>query len=177
MSKVIRTVLVLWAGIATTATTAAGQADPADGVHEMLDRVEQAWDRRDIKAYESLCCREGVLAIDRASGGGNVWVGTRKDLLSALAGFWRHARVTSHRLVRRDIVVRGDTAWMQLAVANRFASRRYGLAEIIEAAVRRDGTWRMCFSMPRFVRMVTLVTGVEPASEFLDDLRAGSPLN
>lgn len=149
----------------------AGRADPVEEVHQLLDRIENAWEKQDLAALEAQYADEGMLAIV-ASGGRRegAWVGDRDRTLATIADFWEGAErkgmaAHSHRFVERNIRVQHNVAWLHLTVADQFTGRRYQVSRALALALKRDGKWRMCFSMPLFVRPVVLVTDVPSGSE------------
>lgn len=165
MNKLMVALFCVCTGGSVLAFPVAGRADSVEEVHQLLDRIEKAWDRQDIEAYRQ-CLHEDVLTIRSVLKGlkEGAWVFNKKDGLERIAGLWKRAGL-KRRFVGRDISVRGDIARMRLNVADRATGRRYAVGEFLALAVRRNGAWKMCFSMPRFVRPVVLVTEVLPSSQ------------
>jgi C-terminal peptidase prc len=165
MSKRLLIVLVAWTCAAVLSPPTAVQADDVEEVHKLLDRIEQAWDRQDIEVYRQ-CLYEDVLTIRSVLNGleEGAWVFNKEEGVERIAGLWKRAGL-KRRFVGRDISVQGDVAWMRVTVADRATGRRYATGEFLALALRRDGAWKMCFSMPLFVRTGVVVTEVSPGSQ------------
>lgn len=166
MNTRIRTTLLVLAGCAVLVLPVTGYAEPVEEVHQLLDRIEQAWERQDLELLDRECYDEDMLTIRSVQDGlrEGAWVFSKKDQLDRIAGLWDRAGL-KRRYVGREISVEGDVAWMRLTVADRATGRRYGTGEFLALALRRDGRWRLCLSMPLFVRTAVMVTEVLPDSQ------------
>ena len=161
------TVLAVLVWLTTTALAGAPTqpADPADGVRGLLDRVERAWDLHDVAALRACYGDEGFLTIVAPPGREEgALVAIKDQALTLIADTWKKSPPTSHRFTQRDIDVRGDVAWLRLAVTDRFEGQPDRATRVTALAVRRGETWQMCFAMPLLVRPVVLIAEVSPGS-------------
>jgi C-terminal peptidase prc len=133
-------------------------ADDVEGVHKLLDRVEQAWTNHDLKALDE-CCAEKMLAIvSRPGNPEGAYVAGKAQLLEQIGKTW--AGVVSHQFVERDIIVQQGLAWMRLTVADKAADRSSRLTRVINGAIQEGGAWKVFFSMPQIAEPAVVVTDV-----------------
>jgi C-terminal peptidase prc len=165
MKRVSALVALAWLTTTAFAGAATQPADPTQGVRALLDRVEQAWDQRDVEALRACYADEGYLAIVAPPGREEgALVATKDRALAMITDTWKKNPPTAHRFTQRDIYARGDFAWLRLAIADRFEGQPDRTTRVAALAVRRGETWQMCFAMPLLVRPVVLVAEVLPGS-------------
>jgi len=167
MNKPLLMILVACTCTAAFSPPSAGQADDVEEVHQLLDRIEKAWIEQDRDALEQVCYDDDLLVIRSVLSGSKegAYVLLKRGYVDRIAGLWKRAGL-KRRFTGRDISVHGDVAWMQLSVADRATGRRYSTGEFLALAVRREGAWKLCFSMhPLFVRQAVLVTEVLSGSQ------------
>lgn len=148
------------------ASPSLGRADPVEEVHELLDRIERAWEQKDLDALDRDCLDDDMLTIRSVQDGleEGAWVFDRQADLDRIAGIMERAKLKC-QVVGREISVQGDIAWMRLTVAFRASGRRYAAGRMLALALRRDGAWKWSFSMPLFVRSAVVVTEVSGGSQ------------
>ena len=142
-------------------------ADDTEGVHKLLDRIEAAWAQHDMATFDRECIDEDLLAVVTPTSGPKKGplVFAKPRFLKRIGQFWDRDMVADYKLRDRRISVNGDVAWMQHTVAMKVKGRPDQIAPVTNIALRREGGWRMCFSMPRLARTVVLVTEVSAGSQ------------
>lgn len=159
MTRWMTVTVALCIGMAVLAPRAFAQGNQTEAVHQLLDRVENAWKKHDLEALKAECVEEGLVSIISMRGqrdGALILAGQK--IFGAIAKMWRQRPLKSHSFVGRDIAVQGDIAWMRLTVADRVGSRGYHTRRALNLALKRGAKWQMCFSMPLFVSSVVMVT-------------------
>lgn len=144
----------------TCAAAWAADVDPAEAVHQMLDRMEQAWEKRDLDALDASLSDAAMLQIVSLPGRSEgPLILDKAKLLDGLRQLVA-GQIEWHRYVERDVQVAGDLAFLRVSIADKFRGRQYQVTKVGLMAVQEAGQWKICFGMPLLVRPAVFVADV-----------------
>jgi ketosteroid isomerase-like protein len=156
-------VALLTTWLCLAAMPVAAQANQEEAVNQLLNRIEQAWDNRDIAALGACYSDVGMLVITAPPGRPEgAWIGGKQQALEGIAKAW--GEIESHRFVEREIAGDADFAWMVLCIADKVSGKGLRTTRVAAIAMRQGNEWKMCFGMPLIARLGVFVTSVAKGS-------------
>lgn len=141
----------------------------AAGINALLDRCEKAHAAHDLKTIVEECTDDALVAIAMTGQGEGqeAKVITAKQFPADVKDLWEKRGLFSRKFVYRDIFPLSDTVGAARVTAVSYY-RNGGVGEETThsfiLACKRDGTWRICLSMPLVFSPAIAVSEVAPGS-------------